>query len=132
MKICTRCGKSYRAETKCECDKDRHKIYDNYQRDKKSADFYHSIQWRAMTQHIRQKAAGIDELLFREKKILRLGKITHHIFTVKERPDLVLNEKNLVYVSIKTHNIIHVAYEKSEYSKKKMQDRLLKIVASRR
>ena len=131
-KICAYCGKSYSADKACSCGSSRHTVYDRCQRNKEAASFYHSISWRAMTQRIRQLAYGLDELLWREKKLLRAGKITHHIFTVEERPDLVLNEKNLIYVNVKTHNMIHAAYEKSESSKRQMQARLLKIVASRR
>lgn len=130
-KICSFCGKSYQVGDKCSCNRSRQKDYDRYDRNKESASFYHSISWKAMTQRIRQLAYGLDELLWREKKLLRAGKITHHIYTVEERPDLALREENLIYVNVQTHNMIHAVYEKSAEKKRQMQARLLKIVASR-
>ena len=130
-KICAYCGKSYAADKACSCGSSRHNVYDKCQRNKEAASFYHSISWKAMTQRIRQLAYGLDELLWREKKLLRAGKITHHIYTVEERPDLALREENLIYVNVQTHNMIHAVYEKSAEKKRQMQARLLKIVASR-
>lgn len=122
-KICENCGRKISLLETCSC---RHRIYDKVQRDKSKENFYQSKMWRALSEYAKVRANGLDEHLLSKGQIVR-GNITHHIFTVDERPDLKFAKENLIYVSSATHNMIHNEYDKGKESRRKMQEELYKV-----
>lgn len=74
--------------------KDRYKYYDQYQRDKKTAKFYNSAEWKSLKQQalIRDKGLCQDCL---DKQKITIATEVDHIIPIKERWDLRLVLGNL-------------------------------------
>lgn len=128
MTTCARCGKKKPIKTKCECSKDRHRLYDREYRDKDSAEFYNSKQWKSLRNICKAKAKGLDiyELMVNHNYVV--GTLSHHIEEVKDNKSRALDINNLIWISEKTHNYIHAQYDKSKKDKLDMQKRLFDIL----
>lgn len=128
MTICNTCGKKKPANSKCECSKDRHKVYDREFRDKDSAEFYNSKAWKQLSKLCKAKANGLDiyELIINNKYVV--GTLSHHIEELKDNKKRGLDINNLIWISDGTHNYIHSEYDKSAESKKDMQNKLFDIL----
>lgn len=127
MRICSACGRQVRVGESCPCLKERQKSYDRDNRNKKAASLYHSRPWQLLQLAVKSRAQYIDEYVMYYEKRMTAGRIAHHIIPVDERPDLALNPQNLVYVSDKTHKMIHDAYRKGGKEKAAMQAKLARI-----
>lgn len=127
MRICSACGRQVRVGESCPCLKERQKSYDRDNRNKKAASLYHSRTWQLMQLAVKSRAQYIDEYVMYYEKRMTAGRIAHHIIPVDERPDLALNPQNLIYVSDKTHKMIHDAYRKGGKEKAAMQAKLARI-----
>lgn len=127
MRICSACGRQVRVGELCPCLKERQKSYDHDNRNKKAASLYHSRPWQLLQLAVKSRAQYIDEYVMYYEKRMTAGRIAHHIIPVDERPDLALNPQNLVYVSDKTHKLIHDAYKRGGKEKAAMQARLARI-----
>ena len=127
MRICSACGRQVRVGESCLCLKERQKSYDRDNRNKKAASLYHSRPWQLLQLAVKSRAQYIDEYVMYYEKRMTAGRIAHHIIPVDERPDLALHPQNLVYVSDKTHKLIHDAYKKGGKEKAAMQARLARI-----
>ncbi|WP_302297009.1 hypothetical protein [Mitsuokella multacida] len=127
MRICSICGRQVKAGETCPCVKDRQKEYDRDNRNKASASFYHSRQWHLLQLAVKSRAQFLDEYAMYYEKHMMAGRIAHHIIPVDERPDLALNPQNLIYVSDKTHKMIHDEYRKGAKEKSTMQAKLARI-----
>ena len=121
MKICNNCGRKLNQGETCTC---RHNLYDKTKRDKAKAMFYHSSLWSKVAKMVKERAHGLDEYALRYGKRLLKGNITHHILELEERPDLIFDLNNLIYVSTATHNMIHAEYEKGIEQRRAMQEKL--------
>jgi hypothetical protein len=128
MTTCTRCGRKKAINVKCECNKDRHKIYNREFRDKDSAEFYNSKQWKSIRNICKAKANGLDiyELIVNNNFVK--GTLSHHIEELKDNRARALDINNLIWISDKTHNYIHTQYDKSDEDKKNMQNKLFDIL----
>lgn len=129
-RVCTICGKSHPVGQKCPLASIRHKEYDLYKRDSTSKAFYHSKQWKAIHDYVLHRANYIDQYAFAVEHVIKRGNLVHHIYPLKERPELGASFGNLICVSPESHNRIHNIYDKSETEKKKLQAKLQKIVES--
>lgn len=127
MRICGVCGRQVKVGETCPCMKDRQKAYDRDNRNKKSASLYHSRQWQLLQLAVKSRANFLDEYIMYYEKRMTAGRIAHHIIPVDERPDLAFNPQNLIYVSDKTHKMIHDAYRKGGKEKAAMQAKLARI-----
>lgn len=125
MRICSACGRQVRVGEPCPCLKERQKSYDRDNRNKNS--LYHSRPWQLLQLAVKSRAQYIDEYVMYYEKRMTAGRIAHHIIPVDERPDLALNPQNLIYVSDKTHKMIHDAYRKGGKEKAAMQAKLARI-----
>ena len=123
MRICGRCGQRIAQGQQCACMADRHHAYDRERRDKARARFYHSREWRQISQAARMRA-GYDEVIFSETGRLIPCDVVHHIEPIAERPDLRLSMSNLICVTAKTHRRIHAAYDDDPMTKRQMIARL--------
>lgn len=122
-KVCLNCGKILNVGENCPC---RYRHFDKVERDKGRKKFYNSRHWQALSDFCKMRANGLDEYLFAKGRVVE-GKISHHIFTVAENPELKYSSENLIFVSNETHNFIHSEYNKSAEAKEKMQAELKKI-----
>ena len=127
MKICNRCGKKIAQGETCICQKQRHQLYNRYNRDRIKNTFYHSLSWSKISKMVKERANGLDEYALEYEQRITRGNLAHHIFELSERADLSLSMNNLIYVSTKTHALIHVAYNRDEKSKIEMQNKLIAI-----
>lgn len=126
MKICN-CGRRVRQGEKCTCKKNRHKIYDEMRRDKNKKNFYHSTKWKKIVKIIKERANGLDEYMLLSKGVIEIGSTVHHIYTMDERPDLKMSLDNLIFVSARTHNMIHAQYAKGGEEKQNLQKKLSEV-----
>jgi hypothetical protein len=79
---------------------------------------------------VKARASGLDEVAMKQG-IIKQGTTAHHIIPIEDRPELALNISNLIWISSHTHKNIHRAYRKSPAEKKKVQQRLQSIIASK-
>ena len=126
MKIC-KCGRKLKQEEKCECEKKRYKKYNEEYRDRIKATFYGSESWRKLSEKVKARATGLDEYVLKYESRIEKGKIAHHIIEFEENEEMSMKEENLIYVSERTHAMIHSEYKKSEKSKIEMQKKLISI-----
>lgn len=127
VRICGSCGRKVLQGQRCECQKDRFKVYTHEHRDKDSNDFYSSAQWKAVAEVARSRAGYADEYVLCYEHKLMPGKVVHHIIPIDEAPGLRVDLNNMVCVSAKTHRKIHDAYASGSCRKAEMQARLRAI-----
>ena len=125
-RLCAVCGKTVPQGQRCECQKKRHIQY-NQEHRLDSSKFYYSRAWKNLSAMVKARANGCDEyILYTEHRIIP-GVLSHHIEPSDKCPDLKFRADNLIYVSAKTHRMIHDEYSKSEQSKLNMQHKLIEI-----
>jgi hypothetical protein len=125
--ICSRCGQVIKQGERCQCELERQREYDRDNRNRESAAFYHSKSWSYLQKAIAARAGYQDEYVKFYKGRVMPGRIAHHIAPIDERPELKLDGKNIIYVSDKTHQMIHAEYKKGIKEKEEMQRRLYRI-----
>ena len=125
--ICGRCGRVIRQGERCKCEADRQREYDRDNRKRESASFYHSKSWKLLQQAVASRAGYTDEYVKFYKGRVQPGRIAHHIVPINERPELRLDGRNIIYVSDRTHQMIHAEYNKGTKEKEEMQRRLYRI-----
>lgn len=72
---------------------------------------------------------GADEYIYRTEGRTVPGNIAHHIIPARENPGKRLDADNIIYVSRKTHEMIHAAYDAGAQEKMKMIRKLQAIRA---
>ena len=82
---------------------------------------------RLCRQIVKAACHGLDMYEMDVNHHLVKGRIVHHIIPLAEAPDKALTLTNLVYVSDKTHRMIHDAYDKDAESKARMQRKLFEL-----
>lgn len=133
-KICQHCGRRLLMGERCGCkavkDKEaaRQKFYDQKKRNRESKMFYNSIRWHATRDEVMAAAYGLDEIEFSNGRGIK-GELVHHIYPLRERPDLALDPANLICVSAETHAWIHRQYMTNK--KAEVQQMLLELAAVR-
>lgn len=107
LKLC-RCGKVIKIN-KLHCDrctdknKDRHKIYDKYKRDKECAAFYKSKAWRELRNVALVRDNGLCQHCLKSNRI-KQADMVDHIIPIKEDWLLRLNLNNLQSLCNLCHN----------------------------
>lgn len=105
----------------------RHKIYDEFRRNKKAAEFYHSVEWTITREVILNKFNHIDIYAYYVKSEIVQANTVHHIVELNDDWNQRLKIDNLIPVTDTSHNEIHEAYKKSKESKVKMQRLLMDL-----
>jgi HNH endonuclease. len=85
--------------------KERHKRYDEQQRDKKAAAFYKSVEWERARQQALFKYWGLCQNCLKNKKITPADMV-HHIKPVRSHWELRLRLDNLIPLCHSCHNKI--------------------------
>lgn len=127
MRECPVCGKVHRQGERCPRAGMRQKEYDRDCRNRESASFYHSGQWKRIQALVKMVCHGLDMYAFYTEHRLAKGRIAHHIIPISQDPGRALDLGNLIYVSDSSHKKIHDAYSKSDDDKKLMQKKLFSI-----
>lgn len=86
-------------------------------RDKTSADFYNSSEWRRARNMARVRDEETDAWAYLKEGIVQPGNVVHHIISVTERPDLRCALTNLITVSAASHSEIERLYNKGDKAK---------------
>ena len=118
------CGAKVQQGKRCPvCAKKYQKQYDREKRNKERAAFYHSGEWRKVTEAVKTRANGLDEYELVRGNIVA-GTIVHHIEPLSEKPDLGLSMRNLIMLSDLTHQIVHAEYDKGADACERMKQKL--------
>lgn len=127
-RTCNICGRVHKFGEMCPKAKQRHREYDEFKRDTTAAGFYKSRAWVKMAIMIKERDHGLDQYeLLTNKKIVK-GEMVHHIIPLEDSPDRRLDPGNLIYVSRKSHRLIHDTYAKGEKEKEMLQKVLFKAI----
>lgn len=127
MRECPVCGKLHKQGEPCPYAKRRNEEYDREHRNRERSAFYHSLSWKTVQAIVKAACHGLDMYEMDVNHHLVKGRIVHHIIPLAEAPDKALTLTNLVYVSDKTHRMIHDAYDKDAESKARMQRKLFEL-----
>jgi len=98
----------------------RHKTYDLFRRNKKSADFYHSDEWIKTREVVLNKFSHIDIYAYYAEHKIIAANIVHHIDELNDDWSKRLNIENMIPVSDGSHNKIHAAYKSNKAETQKL------------
>lgn len=105
--------------------KDYYRQYDRYSRDKESANFYNSGDWKRIRQHILSKYKGLDLYAYFMDDEIEYADTVHHIIELKDDWSKRLTIANLFPLTANNHMKIHKLYVKN---KKETQKLLLNLL----
>jgi len=131
-RYCGTCRNKYPIGDKClnGCmDKQRHesnKGYDKFSRNKESTAVYATKEWKQSTKQCKDKFNGLDIYEYYINSIIVYGNLSHHIIELTEDKSKAYELDNLIYLSDKTHKMVHIAYKND--NKKEMQQLLIKLI----
>lgn len=124
-KRCSRCGKRILSGNRCPCEKERHKEYDRFKRDRRSKQFYDSAEWIRARTDAMNTDQGIDVYLFVTKGEIKQADTVHHIIPLKENWEKRCDITNLISLHHDTHSLIEQMYKKN---KQRIQRELAEIL----
>lgn len=110
----------------------RHMEYNRYRRDKKTAAFYVSKEWRRTRAFALSMYDGLDLYAFYVQHKIMTADMVHHIVEVEEDWTLRLDPENLFPLSNTNHGIISALYKKDEETKRRTQEQLRDIIRAHR
>ena len=105
------CGRRLKQGERCpSCERTWHRrALANY--DRSLTAFYAGAAWRTLSELVKARAAGLDELS-RAEGFLEQGRIAHHIEPLKAKPELGLELENVIFLSERNHHRVHAEYRK--------------------
>ncbi len=106
----------------------RHMEYNLYRRNRKTAEFYLSKEWRRLRAFIISKYDGLDLYALYVQHKIKTADMVHHITEVEEDWNKRLDPMNLFPLSNQNHGIISALYDKDEATKKATQELLRDII----
>ncbi|WIV10534.1 HNH endonuclease signature motif containing protein [Proteiniborus sp. MB09-C3] len=122
QKDCDECSKKVDAQNK-----KRHKDYRLRRTDVDEQKFYNSKPWKVTRQVVISRDNGLC-LLCLYRKLIRSYYTVHHIEELKENWDKRLDFENLICLCESCHQYVHDVYNKSEESKREMQELLRRLI----
>lgn len=143
LKLCsyTSCSKVIDKDSKyCEYHRAKHMKkervrYKEYQKrrlyDERKAmaqSFYSSTDWRRIKEAIKPSYYHIDIMEYYLTGKVVEGQVVHHVIEVEEEWDSRLDISNLIYLTYKNHQRIHMKYNKSLEDKRRVQKMLLGLI----
>jgi len=117
---CPRCGARIGAGAGCTCKVPDASAYDRYQRDQQAREFYHSREWVALSQQIKEEI-GVDVWLYMTTGQIVLPDQVHHIIPLKDDWSKRFDRDNLIPLSTASHATIEHEYR---HNKQKIQREL--------
>ena len=106
----------------------RHMEYNLFRRNKKTAQFYVSKEWRAMRGYILSRYDGLDIYAFHVQHRIATADMVHHIVEIEDDWNRRLDPLNLFPLSNSNHGIISALYDKDEDTKHRTQIQLQRIL----
>lgn len=110
-RICPICGRIHNQGERCPMAKRRHKEYDRDHRDRARAGFYHSKEWAALHDMVKDRCHGMDAYEWCVNHRIVPGTIVHHIVPLAEDPEGCADLDNLILLSAKSHRKVHDLYK---------------------
>lgn len=110
-RICPICGRIHNQGEQCSMAKRRHKEYDRDHRDRARAGFYHSKEWTALHDMVKDRFHGMDAYEWCVNHRIVPGTIVHHIIPLVEDPEGCADLDNLILLSAKSHRKVHDLYK---------------------
>jgi len=99
-KSCSKCGKIHDVNYKCKAD-NKYKVKYEYD----EARLRNSYEWHTKAEQVKKDSKYLCSVCF-EEKIYNYNELeTHHIEKLKERPDLLLEDTNLICLCRKHHKL---------------------------
>lgn len=126
FKRCSYCGKRIRSGTVCECEKRRHKEYDQV-KDKKLKAFYSSSSWQMTRKQAIERYNHLDIISYFEDERIEYGETVHHIMPVKDDWERRYELDNLIYLTEQHHQRVHEEMRAGRYDD--VQQYLYSLVA---
>jgi 5-methylcytosine-specific restriction enzyme A len=98
---------TYRPPWLEQASRDRHKVYDRYQRDPEMAEFYNSPAWRrlALWKLTRDPYCQCEDCKKNDRP--RPANTCHHIKDAKSHPELRMDQDNLLSMNRSCHSRHH-------------------------
>lgn len=106
----------------------RHMEYNRYRRNKKTAAFYISGEWRSLRAYALALYDGLDLYAYYVQKKIMTADMVHHIVEIEDDWSQRLKVSNLFPLSNQNHGIISALYKKDEATKKRTQQQLYTII----
>lgn len=122
MKLCEACAAGSGGQ------QSRHMEYNKYRRNKKTAQFYISAEWRRVRAIALAKYDGLDLYAFYVQKKIATADMVHHIIEIEEDWSKRLDALNLFPLSNANHGIISALYKRDEETKRRTQELLKEIL----
>ena len=122
---CSRCGKRIAPGAACGCSTIRHIEYDKLRRDKRSRDFYHSMEWIRTREEI-LATDGMDLWAYATEGRVIAADTVHHIVPLRDAWGLRCDPENLISLSHTSHNEIEALYKTDQ--KGEIQKKLIEII----
>lgn len=107
----------------------RHMEYNMYRRNKRTAKFYTSAEWRGLRQRIISLYDGVDIYAYYVQHRVMTADMVHHIVEVEDDWNMRLDGANLIPLSNTNHGIISALYAKDEASKRATQELLRELIS---
>ena len=107
----------------------RHMEYNKHRRNKKTAAFYVSSEWRKTRAETIRRFDGVDIYAFYVLHVIQTADMVHHVVEIEEDWNKRLDIANLLPLSNGNHGIISALYKKDEATKKQTQQLLYSIIA---
>lgn len=122
MQMCSACTEGSSGQ------QSRHMEYNKYRRNKKTAAFYVSPEWRKTRAFALALYDGIDLYAYYVQHKIMTADMVHHIEEVEDNWSKRLTVSNLFPLSNQNHGIISALYKKDEATKRQTQQLLTGII----
>lgn len=106
----------------------RHMEYNKHRRNKKTAAFYVSSEWRKTRAETIRRFDGVDIYAFYVLHVIQTADMVHHITPIEDDWNRRLDATNLIPLSNHSHGIIEALYSKDEQTKKATQKMLYGLI----
>lgn len=102
--------------------------YNKHRRNKKTAAFYVSSEWRKTRAETIRRFDGVDIYAFYVLHVIQTADMVHHITPIEDDWNRRLDATNLIPLSNHSHGITEALYSKDEQTKKATQKMLYDLI----
>lgn len=114
--------------TSCAAGQSRHMEYNRFRRNKRTAAFYVSVDWRKVRADVLRLYDGLDIYACYIQHKIVTADMVHHIIPIEEDWSKRFDKTNLLPLSSANHGVIEALYDKNEVSKRDAQKLLRELI----
>lgn len=122
ISMCTTCAAGQSGQVS------RHMEYNRFRRNKKTAAFYISADWRKVRVDVLRLYDGLDIYACYIQHRIVTADMVHHIIPIEEDWSKRFDKTNLLPLSSANHGVIEALYDKNDVSKKDTQQLLYGLI----